>query len=339
MGVTFPVEMKVSGVCSTNVTGIGCSIRNNTYANLTVTATISAATAIKITFSTVTNPGQALTSSSFSILSYIDGLFDGIIDQTASGLTLTFSAAPLPSNRLFVLPSNLTTHASANYTVSVTLDNPIPNNGSILVIFPTQITITAPTLLDASFNASLCSLSLSMSNLTLNNCFPTGLSTLSLYLVVGGAANPPSLAPTDPFQLYTSGTTGTVDYLVNGPTVTMTQLAVSDSLSIGISSTEVHANAIYTISIIFYSTPSASHYLLLSLPATMSVSPVVSCNPISGVASVSCLRVNQTNLKVVMVAVPAKSIAFSVSTIQNDQVAWTVSLKMVIYNAQDYATE
>lgn len=128
--------MKVSGLCSTNNTSISCSVANNTYANLTVTATVSAATAIKITFSTVTNPGQALTCSSFSIVSYIDGLFDGIIDQTTSGLTLTFSAAPLPSNRLYVLPSNMTTHASANYTISVTLDNPIPANGSILIIFP-----------------------------------------------------------------------------------------------------------------------------------------------------------------------------------------------------------
>lgn len=101
----------------------------------------------------------------------------------------------------------------------------------------------------------------------------------------------------------------------------------------------MYATATYSISIRFYSMLSASDYLLLRLPGTMGVPSGVACSPISGVAALNCLQANQSSLKVVLVAVPAKSISFSVSTLQNDQVAWTVSLKIVVYNSQDYATE
>lgn len=72
--------MSVSGSCSTNITGISCLVKNTTFSNLTVTATINAATVVAVTFDTVSNPAQALTTSSFKVSSYIDYLTDGLID-------------------------------------------------------------------------------------------------------------------------------------------------------------------------------------------------------------------------------------------------------------------
>jgi hypothetical protein len=92
--------------------------------------------------------------------------------------------------------------------------------------------VTSPLLLDASFPTSSCNLTINGHNLTLNGCFPAGLVSLSLYIVLGPIGNPPSLATTAPLQFYTFGASGSIDYLLDGPTVTMTALAVSTSLSV-----------------------------------------------------------------------------------------------------------
>lgn len=318
IGVTFPniITSAIGSTCSTNITSIACSVTNSSYSNLTVSATVAASTNIFISYNSVNNPGQASTSGSFVITTYLDNLLDGIIDTLNSGLTLTFGANALSNNSMFVLPSNLTTQAPSNYTISVSLANTIPAGGSITIVFPSSISLASPALIDASFSFSSCLLSQSGNNITLTQCFASDLTSLSIYMIFSGLTNPYSTAPTSSFQLFTFGLAGNINYLLNGPTVTMTSLAVSDSFTLSRTSTEVHALTTYTFSITFYSSPSSGSYLLLDFPSGMTaINPT--CTPLSGIASLSCSVVNSTSLKVNLVAVPAKTISFTVSNIQN----------------------
>ena len=88
IGITFPSEISVSGSCSTDNANIACSVGNTSYGNLTISSIISKSTVIVVTFSSIQNPAQAIITSSFQVVSYIDNLFDGIVDQVTSGLTI-----------------------------------------------------------------------------------------------------------------------------------------------------------------------------------------------------------------------------------------------------------
>jgi hypothetical protein len=200
IGVTFPSNVRASGSCSTNSSSLTCSITNSSYSNISVSATVAALTVITLSYS-VTNPGEAITTTSLQVISYIDSLFDGIIDSTTTGLTLTLGANELANNSFFAQPNNATTYATTTYTLSATLLDPIPSGGYIVFVFPSSITLTSPSLNSASFSTISCSLATSGNNITLTNCFSTNMTNLNFFVVFGGITNPSSLAPTSSFGI------------------------------------------------------------------------------------------------------------------------------------------
>lgn len=193
-----------------------------------------------------------------AVVTYIDSAFDGIIDQVSTGLTFSFVGKQLPSTSFYVLASNKTTYITTSYSFSITFIDPIPANGYLILTFPMGITLTSPSITSASFSTSTCTINQTnnginlSNNLTLNNCFPSGLTSLSVSLSIGGITNPSSLAPSDSFQVFTFGSIGLVDYLMSGPSVTMTNLAQSTSFSLTPTSTLVHDTTTYTFVISFY---------------------------------------------------------------------------------------
>lgn len=94
IGITFPQYLTaiVGSICSVNISNITCSVTTSNYSNLSVSATVAASSVITITFNTITTSQEALTTNSFSIITYIDSAFDGIIDRVAENLTLSFIA-------------------------------------------------------------------------------------------------------------------------------------------------------------------------------------------------------------------------------------------------------
>ena len=72
----------------------------------------------------------------------------------------------------------------------------------------------------------------------------------------------------------------------------------------------------------------------------MGLAGTPSCTPLSGVAAIDCSGSNSTHLSILLVAVPAPSISFSVASLQNYQVSGSqVDLQMTAYNSNNFATE
>jgi hypothetical protein len=342
LGVAFPAELAVVGnsSCSSNNSLVSCSLSNGSYGNLSVSGAVAGSTVLLITFSAVNNPPEGLTTASFAVASYIDSALDGIIDQLTSGLTLTYGANQLPNGSFQALPSNTTTFAPSNYTLSATLVDPIPAGGSIRLVFPPAVTLGSPSLLSASFPTATCSLTQSGSAITLSGCFASALNTLAIWVVIGGATNPSSLAPTASFQLYTLGTLGTVNYRNDSVTVTMSTPAISVAFSVTPGSLVVGSSTTYTFALSFYGTHSSGEHLMLSLPDGMAVVGTPVCTALSGIASVACSSANASNLQIDLTAMPTNAISFSASSLQNYQVSSTlVSLQLVAYSAANYASE
>jgi len=340
IGVSFPQYLTavVGNTCSTNNSLISCSVTSNNFSNLSVSGTVAASETIVITYNSITNAQEALTANSVSVTSYIDSANDGIIDQLSTGLTLSFTANQLPSNVFYILPANKTTFVTTSYTFSVVLSDPIPANGYIVITFPSSVTLTSPSLLSASFSTTNYSLSQSGSNLTILNCFSSGLNTLTVSMSIGGINNPSSMAPSASFQIFTFGSIAGVNYLNSGPSVTMTSIAQSAAFSALPTSTTVHATTTYTFSITFFGAHTSNDYLIFSIPSTMSFAANPVCSPVSGIASINCTLTN-SSLKIVLVAVPSSTITFNVSNINNYDVSNTaVTLSMTAYNTAGYAS-
>lgn len=287
IGVTFPSNLAVSGSCSSNSSFLTCLVTNSSYSNVSVSGTVAAQTVVVLTFS-ATNPGEAITTSSLQVISYIDYLFDGIIDSTTSGLTITLGANQLADNSFFAQPTDATTQTTTSYTLSATLLDPIPAGGKIMLVFPSAITLTAPAVSSASFSTTTCSLSTTGNNITLSNCFSTSMTNLNFYVVISGITNPVSLAPTASFGIYTYGASSIINFKETGTTVTMTTLVLSSAFTITPSSTVVNAASAYKFTLTFHGSPASGDYLLLTLPAGMSVPGTPSCSPTAGIASLTC---------------------------------------------------
>ena len=185
---------------------------------------------------------------------------DGIIDRVTDNLILSFNAKQLPANSLLVLADNKTTFATTTYTFSINLADPIPSNGRLVLTFPKGIYFISPSIATGTtFVTSTCTLNYtntinSSNNLTLNNCFPSGLTNGSISLMISGITNPASLATSDAFQVFTFGTIGLVNYYSTGQTVTMLSIAQSTSFSATPTTTLVHETTSYTFLISFYGT-------------------------------------------------------------------------------------
>lgn len=92
IAVTFPSTITLTGntTCSANLSSIStCTISSSSYANLTLTGSIPGGTSIKLTFNVVTNPNQAITTSSIQVRTYYDSGLDSGVDTLTSGMTVT----------------------------------------------------------------------------------------------------------------------------------------------------------------------------------------------------------------------------------------------------------
>lgn len=341
IAIVFPnyISLVISSSCSSTNSFLSCSVANTSYANISISGTVSAGTSLTLTFNSVTNPSQVMTTSSFSIYTYYDSGLDSIVDKITSGMTFTSIANQLTSN-VYVVPSSFTTYSASNYIFSVQMTDMILAAGYITIAFPSTFTLGTITLLSASFPTSTCVVSLSGYTVTINSCFSSNYATLAITFTLGGITNPNSLQPTSSFSITTYGPIGMIDYINSGLTVTMTTAAVATSFSLVPSDFTVHASTVYTLSTTFFMPHSANDYMLLTIPASMQYSSTPSCSGQLGIAIVTCSVLNATTLKLVMTTVPSSSITLTINSIRNYDISSTsISLVCYIYNSGNYLME
>jgi hypothetical protein len=234
IGVTFPstLQLTTGNTCSSNTTGLACTVTTSTYANISISRTLTAATSLSLTFSSVTNPNQVLTTSSITVATYYDSGLDSLVDQLTSGLTMTSTANVIPLANVFILPTSLVTYASnVNYIFSINLIDRIPAGGLISIQFPPTITVSGVFLSSASFSNVTCAVGTSSNLVSITNCFSVDMTTLGITLTLGGIVNPTTLLATSSFMIYTYGTLGMVNNITSGLPVQMTTLATSTFFS------------------------------------------------------------------------------------------------------------
>jgi hypothetical protein len=339
ISVQFPTTVALTGTCSSTTTQIGsCSIVNTTFANLTLIGNLAANSVVQIKFINAVNPNQAITIASVQIKTYYDAGLDSTVDTLTSGVTLTVTARALTN--VTVSPASAVTYALGNYVFGVNLIDPIPTSGTIKVTFPSTVTLGSVTLASATFATTTCSIALTSSTVTLNACFPSGLAAGAYTFTLSNIYNPPSLQPTSSFGVLTAGTSGDVNYMNSGLTVTMTTPATSTSFALTPASTVVHAQTSYDLSFTFAVPHQIGDYLTLSIDPSMVFSSLL-CTPTSGITTLSsCTNPTPTSVKIIFGSIPLSTAQISIATIRNYDISSTsIPFTVYFFNALDYAME
>jgi len=337
IGITFPaytaITLASTCLCSNGV--VGCTVSSTSFANLTVSGAVVAGTTLTITFNSVTNPNQVMTTASFTIYTYYDSGLDSIVDTLTSGLTLT--SIPNQIVSMTVTPASMITYALTSYTIDCTLADPIPTGGNIAITFPTAVTFGSLSLTSTSFTNTTCTLTILSNLVTISSCFTSSVTNLTITLVFANIYNPPSFQTTNSFLMYTYGALGEVDYLTSGVTLTMTIPATSSAFTVTPLSQTVHSTTQYTLSITTTVPHTTGNYFTLSIPSSMAFSGPV-CSPVSGIASITCLLSNSTSLVVTFGSTPtASTIVIAVTSIRNYDISSTaVSFQLFFFSTNSY---
>ena len=104
-----------------------------------------------------------------------------------------------------VTPSSYINYAITFYKIDITLLDPIPAGGSIIIIFPSTVVPQSASLVAASFGISSCMPSLGSNTINITNCFSASMTNLALSVNFSNIQNPPSFRPTDTLKFYTRG--------------------------------------------------------------------------------------------------------------------------------------
>jgi len=338
VAIRFPSQVTATvGACSTNNVRVSCAVTNSSYASLSIAGSVAGASTIVVTFPSVKNPNQALTTSSFQIFTYYDAGLDSMVDRVTSGVTFTSTSNSITVAT--VAPTSFITDALTTYTFTAALPDLIPANGYIRVDFPSTISFGNVSIASASFPNNSCTAAAGGNSVSLNGCFSADLVTPNITFVLSGIYNPPSLQPTTTFSIYTFGPIGMVNSITAGLTVTMATPATSTSFSVNPLNRIVNAFSQYNLAFALAVPHQINDYFIMNIPVSMAFSTAPNCLPISGIAGVACTPVNTTAIKVSLNAVPSASVQLSISTIRNYDVATSLSFQLFFYNSLDFAME
>jgi hypothetical protein len=341
IGIYFPnyITLVLGSSCSSTNGLLACTVSNTSYANISISGAIPAATSLSIKFNSVNNPNQAFTTGSFSIYTYYDSGLDSLVDKLISGMTFTAVANQLTSN-VYVVPSNNVTYTLANYIFSIQLTDKILAGGSIAITVPTAVTLNSVGIVSSSFSTSTCVLSVSGNSINLTSCFATDYTNLAITFTLSGFTNPNSFQPTSSFAISTSGTLGIINYINSGLPVTMNSASTSTSFSITPQVQTVHTFSAYNVSMTFFTSHIASDYMLLTIPSSMQLAASPTCPASQGIAIIGCSVVNATTLKLTMTTLPSAYIQFTINSIRNYDVSSTsISFQVYVYNSANYLME
>jgi hypothetical protein len=136
--IIFPSVLTINtgNGCSTNATSqMTCSASTTSNVTLNITASVPKNSRIAVVVANVTNGPQAILTASFQIYSYyIANDLTTIVDSLSTGVAFTLVANPVSSP--VITPTSFLTFATTVYNFSMTLSDPIPAGGYIVIEFP-----------------------------------------------------------------------------------------------------------------------------------------------------------------------------------------------------------
>jgi hypothetical protein len=159
IAIVFPTTLKITiaSGCTTNIANTVCNVIDQSNITVAVNGVVNGATVFRITVNSVKNLPEATSSTTVKIYTYYDALYDSLVDQVVTGLTVTMTSNPILIAS--VTPISLQTYFSTNYQITATLIDQIPMTGFIRITFPSTTTILTPVLVSASFSTTSCTTS------------------------------------------------------------------------------------------------------------------------------------------------------------------------------------
>ena len=317
--IIFPVEVSEStqNACSSIAAGISsasvCSASGNVLRVTNAFPTDYGTGTIQFSMAGVTNPMTTRPTSAFSITLFSDSTFLYSVSQNS---TYTISASPgvLTGS---VAASSYVTGSTSTYTVTLTINDPIPAGGYVELYLPAELAYTGTSCSTVSgfSSGAVCTVGTSSFNIT--NGF-TAQFTGSLQIQINNLLNPPSTKPTSSFIIHTCSGGYYIDWLSSGLTIVMSSLHSLSSATISVGSSIVGINTYYTFSITPFNAIPSGGYVLIQPPSSMLLTTAITCTG-TGLASFSCAVISG-GLKVSLfpsTSTVSSSFQITAGTIQN----------------------
>lgn len=166
------------------------------------------------------------------------------------------------------------------------------------------------------------------------------MTTLVFSMNFSNVRNPPSMKTSASFKVYTRGPSGAlVNFIDTGLTVTMTVAATAAGFTVAPISVTVGQSTNYNFQIVHTVTAHAiNDYAIITIPSLMTLPTTPSCTAVSGIASITCFAMTNTQLKVTYTAVPSTTIVIGLQSFTNYLVGdQTVNYALAIFDSLDYS--
>jgi len=138
------------------------------------------------------------------------------------------------------------------------------------------------------------------------------MTSLSVGFDISGIRNPTSFRSSSSFKISTFSTVSLRNVISTGLTLTMNTSSVITSLLFAPLNTTVYSVSRYNINVTHIVPHQINDYALIDIDPTMSLSSSVGCAGLAGVSSITCLKINATQVKITYSSVPAASIQYYV---------------------------
>ena len=210
--VTFPTEVSlpnppscvIAGLVTTRVT---CNVISGQLHAQVTFASSSTVSQFGFTLQGVTNPGSTKPTSSFSVLTTVSTYY--LIDTMTSGITYSVS---LPATiAAEIKQANAGISQETTYTFTMTLKNPVPAGGYVVVELPPQVSIVTSNLTCSFLGNSVTCTNIGSNSIKIS-LFPSDFNASQIVFAVSGIKNSPTVGTSGAFKL-TSKTSG--GYLID----------------------------------------------------------------------------------------------------------------------------
>lgn len=232
LSITFPSQVTLpSSFTCVGVTNLASSLTcslSGTVLNITLnfsSSNLTAGTSFIFTLQSITNPSSTQSTDTFSFSVSSSGGF--LINDYSTDVKLT-TTTPSTITSASLTQSSLDANATNDVTFNITLINNVAAGGTLSLIYPSQITVTAATLsaelVSPTAIASLTSsLTSSSRRIDITDMFPSGATAGDTYqFIIKNLRNSEFADQTSSFQIttYTDSTrTYSIDRVNSGLTM------------------------------------------------------------------------------------------------------------------------
>lgn len=333
--ISFPSDIvvgssaTVTGILNIQTTGLTYTISSNTITITNGWSSYSYKTSVSIKIDPVTTASSTKPTGTFTITTYSP---NGNAIDTGTGGAATAKAGTIYQymTNSVISSTDLIVGASTTLTFDMWLSHPVQVGGTLVIIFPSQITITARSsstackLVITGLNSAATCQVIS-STLTVIGGFTTSFSGGRISFSVDQITNPSTTATTDSFMFYSkSDSTGTynIDTLTSGVTYKAV-VAQLKSVSVTSSSVITGDSSVYTFVINTKNNIPSSGYLLIKFPDEITEwsgsTALSSCTAVTGFSSSITCSLSSGNVKLVgfSSAFTAGELSWTMSSITN----------------------